>query len=63
MAKVSELAAKLTALSDQLTKAKAEIVAALADVELPAEATAALDKLTTISQAIDDLNKDATPPA
>jgi len=83
--KVSELPAAFAALKtqvgaigDQLTKAQGEITTeianlktALADVELPAEATTALTDLTTavgtlspVAQALDDLNPDApaTPP-
>ena len=70
MATVQELNTKLTAINAQLDKATAEIVdeinklkAALNNVDLPADAQASLDALTTKVQALDDLNPDApTPP-
>ena len=64
--KLSELATTMTAVSDQLAKAQSEIVAqvaalqtALADVEVPAEAQAAIDFITAIAAALDALNPDA----
>jgi hypothetical protein len=67
--KVIDLAATLTALGAQLDKAKTEIVTeiqalktALDTAEIPAEAQASLDKLTTLAQALDDLNPDAAAP-
>lgn len=76
MSKLSELNTKLTAIgtqltgvADQLAKAKDEIIAALGDVEIPADAQASLDKLSaladglkTVSQSLDELNPDAAPP-
>jgi DNA repair exonuclease SbcCD ATPase subunit len=63
--KLSELAVVLTTMAGQITKAKDEIVAkiaelqaALADVDLPAEAQAKLDELTTLAQALDDIVPD-----
>jgi len=65
----SELAQQLTALKEQADKAKAEIVAKLADLEAALEAAddvtpevqAAFDALKTSVQGIDDLNPDAEP--
>lgn len=67
MAKLSELATALTALADQTDKIAKEVQAlkdALANTELPPEATAALDRLTAALKGVDDLNPDApeTPP-
>lgn len=65
MAKLEELAGIVTGLKEQVTKAKIEIIGriaaleeALKNVELPAEATAALDALKTEVQAVDDINPD-----
>lgn len=64
--KVNELAGKLDAVTAQLEKAKTEIVAkvdalvaALDNVELPAEASAKLAELQAKAQELDDLNPDA----
>ncbi len=64
--KVSEIASTLTAVSDQLSKAKGEILAkiaaletSLSNVDLPPDATAALDGLKTQAQALDDIVPDA----
>lgn len=64
--KLSELSTALTDVETKIEKAQAEIVkqiadlkAALADVEVPAEATAALEKLTASAQALDDITPDA----
>lgn len=76
MAKLSTLEGKLdnivTALNgvgEQLNKAKAEIIAALGDVEIPSGAMLKLDALDVLavnlraaSQALDDLNADAPAP-
>jgi hypothetical protein len=66
MAKLSELAGQIGAIKDQVTKSKDEVVKriaelekALSDVEIPAEATAALDALKGEVQKIDDINVDA----
>ena len=66
--KLAELAAALTAIDTKLTKAQEEIIAeiqklrdALNDVDLPAEATAALDALSAKAQALDDVVPDAPP--
>lgn len=61
MAKLSELSGALSALADQVDKIAKEVEAlkaALADVEIPAEAQAALDRLTTAIKGVDDLNPD-----
>ena len=60
--KISELAANLTALTNLVTKINVEVQAlknSLSDVELPPEATAALDNLTTALKGVDDINPDA----
>jgi hypothetical protein len=69
MAKVNELAAQLTVVKEQVTKAKNEVIkriadleAALANVDLPPDAEAALTALKAEVQAVDDLNPDAPPP-
>lgn len=65
MAKLSELAGILTAANDKLDKVKTEVEAlqaSLTDVELPAAAQAALDRLVGTAQRLDDLNPDAANP-
>lgn len=69
MAKISELTAIVAGLNSQVLKAKQEVVdriaaleAALADVEIPADAQAALDELKSSVQAVDDINPDVVPP-
>jgi len=64
----AELSAKLTAIGDQLEKAKNEIVAevqtlkdALANTTITPEADASLTRLQGLAQGLDDLNPDATP--
>ncbi len=60
MSTQAELAASLNAVSDQLTKATAEIVAAIAAAgNSTPDVDAAVAKLAGISQALDDLNPDA----
>ncbi len=59
--KLSELGPKITAVTTQLEKAKAEIIAAFQDVELTQEQTDALNGLGTVAQSLDDLNPDKTP--
>jgi chromosome segregation ATPase len=66
MAKLNELAAQLVALNDQVNKARTEVLAKLLDLEaqlsnvdLPAEAQAALDALKASVQAVDDVVPDA----
>lgn len=75
MAKISSLAAQLTAIAAQADKSKAEIVAAvdtltkkvsdlealLDDADTTPEIDAALEAVKTAVQAVDDLNPDATP--
>lgn len=59
--KVSELADTLTALSDQVDKIAKEVQAlkdALTNVDIPANAQAALDRLTAAIKGVDDLNPD-----
>lgn len=62
MPKLSELAGLLTAVKDQATRSRDEILkkildleTTLGDVELPAEATAALEALKAEVQSIDDI--------
>lgn len=66
--KLNELSATLSAIAAQMEKAKAEIVAkiaelqaALSDVPLPADATVALAALSAIAQTLDDIVPDAPP--
>lgn len=62
MAKVNQLGSILTAIADQVAKVKVEVQAvkdALANTDLPPDAQAALDRLTTEVQGVDDLNPDA----
>jgi len=64
MAKLSSLAASLTALGDQTAKIIAEIQTlkgTLTDVDLPADAEASLARLTGLIQSADDENADAPP--
>lgn len=65
MTTVNELADKLTAVNNQLNKAKEEIVSqvqalqdALQNVELPMAAQEALAALESTAQALDDMNPD-----
>lgn len=67
---ITEATAKLNSLGDQLEKASTEILkeietlkAATVNVQLPAEAEAAIDRLTAKAQALDDINPDAPVPA
>lgn len=60
--KLSDIAGEVKAVSDQLAKAQAEIVAkitdletALANVELPPEAVEAIAALKTSAQGLDDI--------
>lgn len=60
--KINELAGKVNAISDQLTKASTEINAqleVLRNADLPDEAVVALDRIAAVAQALDDLNPDA----
>lgn len=61
--RLNELATNLTALADQVDKIVKEVQAlkdALTNVDLPPEATAALDRLSAAIKTADDLNPDAT---
>lgn len=61
--KLTDLANAFTKLADQVTKIDAEIKAlkdALANTDLPADAQAALDRLTAVVQTADDETPDAT---
>jgi hypothetical protein len=65
MTKVNELESKFTLISEQLTKATAEIVAevqalqdALVNVEIPPAAEVALQNIVDKAQILDDLNAD-----
>jgi hypothetical protein len=69
MAKVSELAGLLNAVSARLEKAKGEIEAEIqtlkdeiANEDLTPEAQASFDRLSAIAQGLDDLNPDVVPP-
>lgn len=69
MTQVNEVAGVLNAVEAQLEKAKAEItgkidslVAALTNVELPAEAQTALEALKTTAQSLDDIVPDVPAP-
>lgn len=60
--KLSELNAALDAVNTQLEKVKTEVQTlkdSLSDVDLPADAQASLDRLTSLAKAIDDINPDA----
>jgi ABC-type transporter Mla subunit MlaD len=64
----AELAAHLTAVDDQLDKATAEILAAiqalkdaLANVQTTPEVDAAVARLDTAAQTLDDINPDPGP--
>jgi len=60
----AEVIARLDGLSNQLTKATEEIVAAVGNTpEASPELVAAVDRLQTLTQALDDLNPDNTPTA
>lgn len=68
MTTVNEVAATLVTLSNELAKARVEIVAkideltaALANVTLPPEAEQALADLAAQAQALDDIVPDAPP--
>ncbi len=64
MAKISSLAATVSALAEQQEKVVTEIKAlkdSLSDVEIPAEAQAALDRLSAAIKSADDENPDSTP--
>jgi hypothetical protein len=69
MTTVNELAGKLNAINAQLHKASGEIIDrintlqdSLSNVDLPEEATDAMNELAALAQALDDLNPDAPPP-
>jgi len=70
MTTVNEVAATLVSVSNELAKARGEILgkideltAALANVSLPPEAEAALTELAAQAQALDDIVPDAPMPA
>lgn len=70
MTQVNDLATQLQNINAQLNKAKEEIVnrvaelqTALQNVQLPADAEAALASLAVAAQALDDLNPDPEPVA
>lgn len=65
MAKLTELAGRLTGIETVLNKVKTEVEAlraALENVDLPADAEAALGRLEAIAKTIDELNPDAPTP-
>lgn len=60
--KLSELNTALSAVNTTLEKVQAEVQKlkdSLADVDLPADAQASLDRLTALAAAIDEINPDA----
>lgn len=64
---LSQLASDLAGVGDELDKATAEIINALSNQEVPADAQVQLDKLKALSDrlkssatVLDDLNPDAT---
>lgn len=68
MAALKDLATQLVALNDQVQKSRTEVLAkiaeleaALSNVELPADAQAALESLKASVQAVDDVVPDAAP--
>lgn len=65
MAKLSTLKDQLEALNTQVSKIATEVQTlkdSLEDVEIPADAQAALDNLSAALKAVDDINADAPPP-
>jgi len=63
--KANELQPRLEALNTKMTKIITEIEtlkSSLEDVELPAEATASLERLEGLTQKADDENADAPVP-
>lgn len=63
--KVSEVAPTLNKISDNLDKVKTEVQNlkdSLSDVELPDEATEALERLTAATKAVDDVIPDDPTP-
>jgi len=65
MARLDDLEALVTKIDDQLEKAAAEIVKTINDlktqlgnVEIPSGAQAALDRLSTLAQGLDDIVPD-----
>lgn len=65
MAKLAELAGRLTGIETVLNKVKTEVEAlrvALENVDLPPDAEAALGRLEAIAKTIDELNPDAPTP-
>lgn len=65
MAKVNELAAIIDGLNTKVEKVRVEVQAlkdSLSNVDLPADAQAALDRLTASIQTVDDINPDQPPP-
>lgn len=70
MTTVNEVAATLVTVSNELAKARGEIIAkldeltlALVDVKLPPEAETALSELIAQAQALDDIVPDVEPTA
>lgn len=64
--KANELSGRFDALTAQVGKIATEVAAlkaALENVDLPADAVAALGRLETAVKGVDDLNEDATTPA
>lgn len=68
MTNVTQLAAKIDAVSDKLGKASGEILNEIATLraaagELPTDAEASLARLESMAQALDDIVPDAPAPA
>ena len=66
MTGITELAAKIDAVSDKLVKASGEILNEISTLrttagDLPADAEASLARLETMAQALDDIVPDAAP--
>lgn len=65
MAKLADLATRLTGIETVLNKVKTEVEAlraSLENVDLPPDAEAALGRLEAIAKTIDELNPDAPTP-
>lgn len=66
MTGITELAAKIDAVSDKLNKASGEILGEISNLrssagQLPADAEASLSRLEAMAQALDDIVPDVSP--